>query len=75
MDDHEDGVAEIVLSTEEDIPQGLVHYLVDSVTDAVEYFSNHGYEVVHGPGAIPVGHVATIQNEWRHEFDIMDFEE
>lgn len=74
MEDHEEGVAEIVLSAEMNVPQGLVHYLVESVQETVEYFSDRGYEVVHGPEEIPVGSVATIRNEWGHEFDVLDFE-
>ncbi|MFH5800068.1 VOC family protein [Haladaptatus sp. CMAA 1911] len=74
MDGHEEGIAELVLSTQEELPQGMVHYLVDSVAESVEYFGQNGYEVVHGPEEIPVGNVATVRNEWGHEFDVMDFE-
>lgn len=70
---HEDGVAEVVLSTDTDIPQGLVHYLVDNVSEAIEHFSEQGYDVTDGPVETPVGQTATIENEWGQAFDIMDF--
>lgn len=38
MECHEEGVAEIVLSVEMDVPQGLVHYLVESVQETVDYY-------------------------------------
>jgi hypothetical protein len=58
-----------------DVPQGLVHYLVESVRETVDYFSERGYELVHGPEEIPVGSVATIRNESGHEFDVLGFQD
>lgn len=75
MDDHEEGVCEIVLSTDTGIPDGEVQYLVDDVQEAAAHFARRGCEIVRGPTAIPVGHVATIRNEWSHEFDLLDFED
>lgn len=72
--EHEDGVAEVVLSTDTDIPDGLVHYLVDDVAEAIDHFSERGYDVTHGPVDTPVGQTATVENEWGHAFDIMDFD-
>ena len=74
LDKHEAGVAEIVLSTETDVPDGLVHYLVENVDRALAYYTDHGYDLVDGPTDIGVGTVATVQNGWGHEFEIMDFE-
>ena len=62
LEEHADGVAEVVLSTDTDVPDGLVHYLVEDVERAVEYYTEQGYEVVDGPMDIGVGTVATVQN-------------
>ncbi|WP_232688382.1 VOC family protein [Halobacterium zhouii] len=74
LEQHADGVGEIVLSTDTDVPDGLVHYLVEDAERAIEYYADHDYEVVHGPIDIGVGTVATVQNSWGHEFEIMDLE-
>ncbi|MFD1514300.1 VOC family protein [Halomarina rubra] len=70
---HDDGVAEIVLSTDTDVPDGLVHYLVDDVERATDYYADRGYEVVDGPFDVGVGTVATVRNEWGHEFELISF--
>lgn len=74
LERHGENVAEIVLSTDTDIPDGLVHYLVDDVERALKYYTDHGYELIDGPIDIGVGTVATVRNSWTHEFEIMDFE-
>ncbi|WP_227374355.1 hypothetical protein [Haladaptatus halobius] len=48
---------------------------MENVRETVDYFSERGYEVVHGPEEISVGSVATIRNEWGHEFDVLDFQD
>lgn len=74
LEKHAENVAEIVLSTETDIPDGLVHYLVEDVERALEYYTDRGYELIDGPNDIGVGTVATVRNTWNHEFEIMDFD-
>ena len=73
LERHTENVAEIVLSTDTDIPNGLVHYLVEDVEHALEYYTDHGYEFIDGPIDIGLGTVATVRNTWNHEIDIMDF--
>lgn len=74
LDQDPNSVTEVVLSTDTDIPDGLVHYLVEDVECATEYYTNHGYEVVAGPTDVGVGSVATVRNGWNHEFELMDFD-
>lgn len=73
LEKHAENIAEIVLSTDTDVPDGLVHYLVEDVEQALAYYTNHGYELIDGPADIDVGTVATVRNTWNHEFEIMDF--
>ncbi len=65
--------AEIVLHCEPDIPEKVaVHYLVDDVVTAVQFFKQQGCHVLVEPFDIVIGKCAAIKDPFGIELYILD---
>ena len=65
--------AEIVLHRDPDIPSAVeVHYLVDDVVAAVEYYATRGCRVLVEPFDVTIGKCAVIQDPFGTRLCILD---
>lgn len=65
--------AEIVLHNDPNIPSSVeVHYLVDDVITAVEYFAEQGCHVLVAPFDITIGKCAVIKDPFGTRLCILD---
>ena len=64
--------AEIVLHRNPDLPNPDVHYLVDSVGEAVRLFHEKGCQILVEPFDIPIGQCAVIQDPFGTPLSILD---